>query len=264
MSSLASPLGFVSIISKEWKTGRVGCIWYAFLTTWFGLSAMLHLAAMAVERYVILSKSNLSTIPKTRVIRIIASCWLFSFASSSFPLIGWSKYTFEGYGFHCSVLWDSQTANNASYNLFLFVTFFTIPIIVIVVSYTKVYFNVRGLYRNAGEIWGAHAQATKDSYHAEVKTVKHFPVVIAGFMLSWTPYSIVSLFKIVGGFDFPLAFQEYPAMFAKMSVVYNPLLYFFSNHRLRAKAIQILKVGKNVVHSVSEFDSQMAQTIRGM
>ena len=264
MSLLASPFAFSAIISKKWATGPSGCVFYGFITTWSGLSSMLQLTAMAVERCVTLSELTLNTVSKTQAILVIGGCWFLALVASLCPLLGWSKYTFEGYGLHCSILWDSQTADNASYNLFLMVMFFVAPIVVIVVSYVKIYSTVRDIYLNAGETWGSHAYATQESYKAQVKAAKQLLLVIAGFMFAWTPYAIVSTLKIIGGINIPLAYHEYPSLCAKMSSVYNPLIYFFSYRRLRVKAIQILKTGRNPVHPESDFDSQRAQTVQGL
>ena len=261
LSLLAFPFAFSSVVSRKWTTGHSGCVFYGFITTWIGLSSMLQLTAMAVERCVTLSELTLNTVSKIRAILVIGGCWFLALVASLCPLLGWSKYTFEGYGLHCSILWDSQTADNASYNLFLMVMFFVAPIVVIVVSYVKIYSTVRDIYLNAGETWGSHAYATQESYKAQVKAAKQLLLVIAGFMFAWTPYAIVSTLKIIGGINIPLAYHEYPSLCAKMSALYNPLIYFFFYSRLRVKAIQTLKSSRNVVHPEMEFDSQMANTV---
>lgn len=241
MSLLVVPQGVSSATSKQWTTGNAGCIWYGFISTWIGLSSMLQLATIAVECYITLSQPTPHPVTTKRTVQAIAASWISAFVTSCFPLMGWSKYTFEGYGLHCSVLWNSSSLKDGSYCLFLLVFFFVIPVAAIVFSYGKIFLTVKYLYMNARKIWGEKALAVRWSYEAQVKTSKQILLVITGFLFAWTPYAIVSTLKLFDSQGLPFGYHEIPSLLAKTSVIYNPIIYFFNYQGLRNKAFEILK-----------------------
>ena len=252
MSLLVVPLGLSSAVSKKWTTGHEGCMWYGFISSWIGLSSMLQLTTIAVERYRTLSQPTPYNISTKLTVQAIAASWISAFVASCFPLIGWSTYAFEGYGLHCSIPWDSSTKNNASYNLFLLLIFFAIPVTTIVLSYVKIYIVVRNLRLNARKIWGDKSPATRVSYEAQVKISKQILIIIAGFLVSWTPYAVVSMLSSFGGFEIPLVYHEIPSLFAKFSIIQNPIIYCFAYKKLRKKVVETLR---NVVRFTREESS---------
>ena len=253
MSSLVCPLGFASAVSRNWTSGYAGCVFYGFFSTWIGLSSIAQLSLHAIERYVTLSSPTPNVISVKRAFQMVMAAWIASFIASCFPLMGWSKYTYEGFGLHCSILWDSTSASDSSYSFFLLIVFFLLPVAAISFSYGKIFFIVRRIYLNADTMWGHDAQATKESYEAQVKTAKQLLLMIAGFMFAWTPYAIMSAAVAIFGTRIPFGYHEYPSLFAKTSNIYNPIIYFFTYQSLREKAIDLLRCKGNVnaVHPVT-------------
>lgn len=246
-SSLACPLAFSSAIVRRWIWGHFGCVWYAFITTWVALGSIVQMAVMAIERYVTLQNPMLNVVSARKIVKAVVVCWSLTFVVSLLPLLGWSEYTFEAFGLHCAIPWDIQTAENISFALFLLIAFFLVPVTVIVYSYTKIFTIIRQLYRNADRMWGTDAKATKDAYFAQVKAAKQTVFVILGFVFAWTPYAIMSALILLFQADISLGTREYPSMFAKASIIYNPIIYFFTYRRLRTKALNTLKCVHNVV-----------------
>jgi hypothetical protein len=169
VSFLACPFGFSSAIARKWIWGHSGCIWYAFITTLVGLASIVQLAILAIERFVTL-RSPIPNIVSTRQIcQAILICWFLALLVSCLPLIGLSKYTFEGLELHCSIFWDIRSVDNLIFCLFLLIIFYLAPPGAILVSYVKIFLIVRRVYKNADRMWGREAQATKQSYVAQVK-----------------------------------------------------------------------------------------------
>ena len=245
MSSLVCPLGFASAVSRRWTSGHTGCVFYGFFSTWIGLASIAQLSLLAVERYITLSSPTPNVISVKKAFQMVMAAWVFSFLASCFPLFGWSEYTFEGFGLHCSILWDSSSAVDSSYSFFLLIVFFVLPVAAISFSYVKIFFIVRRIYVNADTMWGADAQATKESYEAQVKTAKQLLLMIAGFMFAWTPYAVMSMVVAVFGGNIPFGYHEYPSLFAKTSNIYNPIIYFFTYQSLREKALDLLRCRGN-------------------
>ena len=76
----------------------VGCKMYAFCGALFGISSMINLLAISIERYLVITKP-LQTIhwsSKRRTTIAILLVWLYSFAWSLAPLVGWSEFPQAG------------------------------------------------------------------------------------------------------------------------------------------------------------------------
>ncbi|GFR04204.1 c-opsin, partial [Trichonephila clavata] len=79
----------------------------------------------------------------------------------------------------------------------------------------------------------------KPTGRSSAAKAEHKVTVMASMMLlctltAWTPYAVVSLMVSLG-YDYLLGpvSSVCPAIFAKTSVVYNPIVYFFFNTQIR-------------------------------
>ena len=235
------PLSLSSSVAGKWLWGRGGCIWYGFITTCSSLAAVCEITALAFVSYITIRSSTPNPVSTRRAFQAVLCSWLLGILSSCFPIIGWSEYTFEAFGLHCSINWDLITLGNLTYSAYLLIIFYLLPVSIIVFSYTKIFFLIRRVYFQAEERWGPTADVTKDTYQGQVKVAKQLMVTILGFMVVWTPYAVISTLVLAFGTDISHGFREYPAMFAKLSVVVNPVLYFFTHRKLRAQAFETLK-----------------------
>ncbi|XP_028393834.1 opsin-VA-like [Dendronephthya gigantea] len=242
-SLFVAPLGFAASVHGMWTSGRAGCVWYGFVSTWTGLSSISLLAGIAGERYFTLANPNLrwASFCKKRTKYFIAFVCTVSGIASAFPLIGWSKYDFEGKGYHCSIVWSAQTFNYGSYSIFLLLFFFTFPLGLIIYSYTKIYFLVQRMSNDAESMWGKNGVATRQSYIAQVRVARQLALLTGMFLFAWTPYAVMSFLSLTGAVKLDEQASMLPALFAKMSYIYNPLVYYFTFKRLRRRSLQLFK-----------------------
>ena len=243
VSLLVAPFGLASSLYGRWSSGRAGCVWYGFVSTWMGLTSIVQLTGIAAERYFTLCHLDpgWSYFCKKYTRLFIAFAWIISGIASALPLCGWSKYDFEGAGFYCSVVWSASTLNYGSYSLFLLLFFFVVPLSLIIYFYTKVYLAVRLLSNEAVSLWGVSDMTTKKSYMAQVRVARQLVILTAMFLFAWTPYAVMSFLSVTNLVDPDKQTSMLPALFAKMSNVYNPLVYFFTFKRLRRRSIELFK-----------------------
>ncbi|XP_022099223.1 rhodopsin-like [Acanthaster planci] len=101
-----------------------------------------------------------------------------------------------------------------------------LPLSVIVFSYTKILVTVKKM---------AKCQVSnRQSRRAEKKVTIMVVVMIVAFMVAWSPYAILALYSAFGNSAYvtPLV-ATLPAMFAKSSTAYNPVIYFLLHDKLR-------------------------------
>ena len=68
---------------------------------------------------------------------VILLCSLLSLMTAVAPFFGWSYYSLEGSMTSCAVEWAERSTNVISYNIFIFMISFCIPIGIIIPSNLK-------------------------------------------------------------------------------------------------------------------------------
>lgn len=130
MAFTQSPIFFINCLYKEWVFGEMGnsllcflahitlikisiplllllsshfvsvcpfplgCKMYAFCGALFGITSMINLLAISVDRYLVITKplQSVKRSSKRRTALAILMVWLYSLAWSLAPLVGWSEF----------------------------------------------------------------------------------------------------------------------------------------------------------------------------
>ena len=78
--------------------------------------------------------------------------------------------------------------------------------------------------------------------------------VKGGFMISWTPYALISLQKAFFDVDVITPFVSLlPTVFAKSTFLWLPVLYIFTDTRVRVLFLSLFKSGSSLPQSNSMF-----------
>ena len=242
-SLMALPLLVTSNAKGRWSFGEGGCTTYGFLTTFFALGSMMHLAGAAYERYFTFNKllsNGERKLNKSKTVRLCALLWAYAFFWSVVPVFGWSSYVQEGVGTSCAVNWRSSHTADVSYALFLIVACFVLPVAVIIYCYYKSYNALCRLGDIAKENWGEESRVTQETIRAERAMAKVIATVTIGFVLAWTPYTVVSLMSMFGPELVSDVGASLPAYIAKSSSCYNPIIYVFAYEKFRANLKSLL------------------------
>jgi hypothetical protein len=160
-STFVTTVGAYANAKHWWTLDDVICQYVAFSSTVLGLTSMMHIMALAVEKWIILKKAAVNDISERNMASAVCGLWFFSFLWSLFSLLGWSSFGPEpGYA-GCSVTWNSSIPSDKAYIVFLFMFFFLIPVAIATYCYIRIYTQVRKLAANAIRRWGFVAQHTQ-------------------------------------------------------------------------------------------------------
>merc|ERR1711915_735453 len=166
--------------------------------------------------------------------------WGYAIGISIPPLVGWGRFIPEGILDSCSFDYLSKDWNNLSFGIFLTVTSYFLPLLVIIFAYVFI-----------GKTIVAHeaamrAQAKKmnvtnlrsggtEGESAEMRVAKTACINVTLWLICWTPYCAI----VVQGMFFdqskitPIT-TMLPALLAKTCACYNPMVYALSHPRFRA------------------------------
>ncbi|XP_068677374.1 pinopsin-like [Montipora foliosa] len=220
------------------------CNWRGFVNGVVGLTCIFTLTEMGMVTYrglkCVDGAFNLS---RRQVAFLICAAWLYGGICMLPPLLGWSKFVISASKLSCSPNWAGQTAADKAYTLLLVAFGFFLPLTAMTMSYYKILCVVRRQCVRGNDAVQLRQRNSK------MKIIRMTVMSVAAMMLSWAPYCLVSLFSIVSGKPVIENWEaEIPELFAKASVVYNPIIYTIMNRSFRATLHRILRCRRcNVV-----------------
>ncbi|XP_021355908.1 visual pigment-like receptor peropsin [Mizuhopecten yessoensis] len=228
---LVVPTVGIASLEDKWMFGEVGCALHGFIMTTFGLIQIFVLAVMSFEKYIIVVRNNWdSFVSKNGTRFTIAGCLMLGVILGSCPLFGWNSYKLELQRTSCSIDWGDKSIKSLTYTYLLLLVGLVVPVSVMFFSYINIYleirrhiFNLHNVLRNSGK---SYANMLK----REVKVIKTMFILVCAFIFSWVPYSVMSIYAMfndINSLD-PLLYML-PTLFAKASVIWNPIIYLFIN-----------------------------------
>ncbi|XP_034397625.1 opsin 4xb [Cyclopterus lumpus] len=239
MAFTQSPIFFINCLYKEWVFGEMGCKIYAFCGALFGITSMINLLAISIDRYLVITKplQNIHWGSKRRTTLAILLVWLYSLAWSLAPLVGWSSYIPEGLMTSCTWDYVTYTLANRSYTMMLCCFVFFIPLGIIFYCYLFMFLAIRKTSREVERLGTQVRKSTlikQKSMKSEWKLAKIAFVVIVVYVLSWSPYACVTLVSWAGHADILSPYSKaVPAVIAKASAIYNPFIYAIIHNKYR-------------------------------
>ncbi|CAF1008978.1 unnamed protein product [Adineta ricciae] len=223
------PLPAIALINCRWIFAYVGCVFEAMVAYFSGCSNMYMLCLLSIDRYFVVSRSfATTTITPKRSYILIFCAYLIAFLWALMPLFGWSTYDYEGIGASCSIKWEDRSLNVVSYNITILIFVYLIPVIIMIIANV----NIRERRRNTAINFNNNH--IRHQLLIERRVAHTISLIIGGFLLAWTPYAITVVVRIfIHENSFPPIFGTIPALFAKTSVVWNPLIYVMRNGNFR-------------------------------
>ena len=243
LAASVTPFAVAADFLAAWPFGSGGCSWYACVSATIGLGTMLHHMVLAVERCWKIHHPMTTHVTHKQMLKIIVVLWIFTGLWGIFPLIGWSSYAPEGTGAACSIKWQSDDLIDTSFIICIFVLFFLFPVVSMVVSYAIIYKDLQQMAKRAKRQWNDEAQQTLDILVARKRAGWTGFIMVASFVVVWTPYAIVSFYS---AFFKPQSISPLvatvPAMFAKTSTLVNPIVYVIRYKRFRKGVRKLFKM----------------------
>ncbi|EHA98920.1 Melanopsin, partial [Heterocephalus glaber] len=249
MSFTQAPVFFTSSLYKRWLFGEAGCEFYAFCGALFGITSMITLTAITLDRYLVITRplATIGLASKRQAALVLLGIWLYALAWSLPPFFGWSAYVPEGLLTSCS--WDYMTFTPSvrSYTMLLFCFVFFLPLLIIIYCYVFIFrairetgrFHCPRAFESCGESPSRRRQWQR--LRSEWKMAKIALLVILLFVLSWAPYSTVALVAFAGhAHILTPSMSSVPAVIAKASAIHNPIIYAIAHPKYRMAIVQHL------------------------
>ncbi|XP_077865418.1 opsin-5-like [Saccoglossus kowalevskii] len=219
----------VSAYKHMWYFGSIGCSLVGFSGWFFNCVSMVSLSVIAIVRYLLVI-GHQGTYVKTKTLAvIIAIIWLYSAFWATVPLLGWDRYVPEPHLTSCTLDWTSNQPADIAYIVCIFVLCFGFCLIAIIYSYGGIIKKVKQIQRQL------HPDGQQSEMKKEGKTTKMLAITTTFYLVSWSPYAVLSLYTVIQGSadDIPVAVTTLPVLCAKFACVYSPLIYYITDGAFR-------------------------------
>ncbi|KAM6914944.1 opsin 8, group member b [Xenentodon cancila] len=257
------PLAIASAWSHHWLGGDASCLYYGLAGFFFGVASIMNLTVLAIVRFIV--SLNLHS-PKEKIswkkVKILCMwTWLYALVWALFPVLGWGGYGPEPFGLSCSLAWGQMKQEGFAFVIFLFSFNFVLPSIIIICCYFGITIKLYITYKKS-----ANSNHVPNVIKLHRRLLIIAVLISVGFIGSWTPYGLVSLWSILyDSGKIPPEVSLLPCMFAKSSTVYNPLIYYFFSQSFKREVKQLpwLCLGSNPCHvsnSINDNNIYMVST----
>ena len=238
-----------SIAQERWLYGQTMCHLNPFFVRYFYFNTVLHLMAVSYERYSAIVKSPMTydgTITKSRVV-LIALIWIVPIPFSIGPFLGWGNYVYNPEVFFCEQGWSVSL--NARNIVFLALTFFVLPFLVIVSLNWKVFKTARVLQRNVAPTAQVETRNRSESQLQDLtriirehKAAVDVGIIIGAFLLCFLPGWITGLCRqFVNSMKVPAEAILSTSCIFFVSSLSNPIIYSVRKEEFRSGVKKMLR-----------------------
>uniref|UniRef100_A0A182LYF6 G-protein coupled receptors family 1 profile domain-containing protein n=1 Tax=Anopheles culicifacies TaxID=139723 RepID=A0A182LYF6_9DIPT len=232
VSIIGNPFTLTSAISHRWLYGKSVCVAYGFFMSLLGIASITTLTVLSYERFCLISRPfTAQNRSKQGACLAVLFIWSYSFALTSPPLFGWGAYVNEAANIsYINIVLEMRKVNHPhAYRVFmlrqsderiyerLLSCFFYLAL----VSFTL------PMEQNSARVGRVN--------RAERRVTYMVALMIIAFMIAWTPYAIFALIEQFGPPELiGPGLAVLPALIAKSSICYNPIIYVGMNTQFRA------------------------------
>nr|ALS03936.1 gustatory receptor 1 [Ectropis obliqua] len=238
--SINLPLTAYRYIEQHWSLGDRLCQMFAFVFYGNEAVSLLSMVAITINRYTLIAYYDMySQIYTTTKIWIqLLLIWLVSFGLMVPSLLGvWGQLGLDERTFSCTIL----KKDGRSPKKYLFVFGFVLPCVVIIVSYSCIYWKVRESKKKLEGRSKLSGQTAKEK-EEDSRLTTLMATIFLCFLACFLPLMIMNVAD--DGITFPWL-HVIASILAWASSVINPLIYAATNRQYRAAYGNLLRICKN-------------------
>ena len=183
----------------------------------------------------IILPSRYQTILTTiRSVVLLLLGWVHSIFWAFAPQFGWGEVVYQPKTSTCRPNWGAKGLANRVYTLGLALLPFGAPVICMIYCYCRIFFvaryHVREIKKNSVNTPGSN---TIGQRAMETKAMKTLLIVLGAFVVSWLPYTVLSMAKMIskGSLEFSSSILNAVLTITLLNGCVNPVIYAIRDKR---------------------------------
>ncbi|XP_017785467.1 PREDICTED: protein trapped in endoderm-1 [Nicrophorus vespilloides] len=237
------PITATRYIQEEWTLGEDLCKLFPVLFYGNVTLSVLNMVAITINRYVLISCNQYYSrlYSKISIYAQLAFIWTISFVILLPPLLGvWGDLGLNKTTFSCTILKNE----NGSPKDAIFIVGFVLPCVVIITSYSCIFWKVRASRKNLEAHRKPSDKRSMRKERDDRRLTNLMVIIFICFLSCFLPLMIVNV--SVDEMNFP-TLHVLASILAWFSSVINPFIYAGSNRQYREAYAKLLHLVKNTV-----------------
>ena len=269
-----------TLFAFDWLFGEVLAVLYAFSYFLLVSVSMVMLAVIAIDRYHVISRPKLrAPISGTKSLLVILVVYVYTLAIASPILYAPTGLKVKMYISGCYVdFTPSSNFESGSYAIVILTLLYMVPLVTMVHYYWKIFMVLQNRRKGSASGRGkllngrpsedaTRGKSPKDNMRVKtsedntrvrpastytmrstpVKTLRVIVMLVAFFLVTWTPFMICTLCRAFNRREiFNEKAKEIIILLTKSVIVINPVAYAMVNHRFQ-KCVAKLFCGAQVI-----------------
>ncbi|CAG0917550.1 unnamed protein product [Notodromas monacha] len=260
------PFLVVSCFNEVWIFGQLMCELHGFIGAWFGCQQIWSLTLIAKDRYNVIVKGiGSKPLSFKKVALMLFFVDGFALAWGLVPFFGWNRYVPEG---NMTVCGSDSVGTDAWSRSYIFVIWsyaYFVPLSTIIYCYFHIVKAVAAherQMREQAQKMNVQSLRTGDDgkTSAEIRLAKVAIMTILLWFFAWTPYVVINFMGVFYRANITPVVTVWGSVFAKISTVYNPLVYGLSHPRYKAALNESMPCLSCIVGRPAECDDNKSVT----
>ncbi len=221
------PFTVITMFTNGWQLGDALCNINGFMSAFWIPATVFSTTCISVHKYLAMHDPFNPSRTWRRVKIFVSLTWILSLTCAVGPLVGWARFAYQPGSTQCGLASSSSTTD-LSYMVFLAIFVYSIPMILNIYSFIKVFAAVRKHSVRIGKT------AIHPSTGVKKRTAVTFLLVFVSYVISWTPffaYGVLKLSGVKGNLSGQYLTVAYIIGFS--NTVHNPIIFAFRNRNFR-------------------------------
>ncbi|KAJ8000268.1 hypothetical protein DPEC_G00203080 [Dallia pectoralis] len=246
MTFVVMPLDAAWNVTVQWYAGDAMCKLLCFLKLFAMHSSAFILVVVSLDRHHAILHPFDALDAEHRNKRMLVAAWILSLLLASPQLFIFRAIKAKGVEFTQCVTHGSfpKRWHETVYNMFHFVTLYVVPLLVMSFCYTHILIEIsRQMHKDKGGEPCLRRSGTDTIPKARMKTLKMTIVIVASFVVCWTPYYILGIWYWFQ----PAMLRKTPEyvhnalfVFGNLNTCCDPLIYGFYTPSFRADLADVV------------------------
>uniref|UniRef100_A0A673LCZ1 G protein-coupled receptor 101 n=1 Tax=Sinocyclocheilus rhinocerous TaxID=307959 RepID=A0A673LCZ1_9TELE len=239
---LVMPFAITATVPEVWPLDARLCQALVVLMHLFAFAGVNTIIVVSVDRYlaIIHPLSYPTRMTPHLGTNLIALTWLLSVLQSTPPLYGWGTIEFDRRHKACTVVWSSSY----SYSALVSALSFWLPVVIMLCCYWMVFRAARRPQRHPqpeGPFSASYPIRTRHRrFHYHCKAARVVFVIMASYVLSMGPYSILSTISIYSSAAVPSWLASMALILFFLQCCLHPYIYGYMHRSVRKEFLALL------------------------